>query len=420
MKKLLAALFALAFALALPVSTAWAAPGDLDEIVDYAITVDVNDDATLNMEYHIEWKVLDSTSEGPLTWVQIGIPNNHCRSFVGLSDTVKDISYSTAGGSYARIDLDRAYHAGEVASFDFSFVQDYMYEVGRDNQGEAVYEFIPGWFDGIVVDNLTVKWNADKVQRIAPAAPLDKGYYTWSTPLGKGERYKVTVGYPDDAFAFDVNKTIVRGVQREIVEPDPMEDVIYFFIGLAMMAVFVGVIVAFFRGLARGVNELFEAGSGFVANQRAGKKITRTKVVYYPSCQGCGAPRAEGKDACEYCGRSLIKSEEVITEEEIPPEEKALKNRKTDGVYAYSSEPNTFLRVHVTPIIVTSHSHGSSHSSSHSRGSGSRGSCACASSCACACACGCACACACAGGGRAGCTTKDFYNTDLKLRQLEP
>ena len=31
---------------------------------------------------------------------------------------------------------------------------------------------------------------------------------------------------------------------------------------------------------------------------------------------------------------------------------------------------------------------------------------------------GCACACACAGGGRAGCTTKDFYNTDLKLRQL--
>ena len=41
------------------------------------------------------------------------------------------------------------------------------------------------------------------------------------------------------------------------------------------------------------------------------------------------------------------------------------------------------------------------------------------SSCACACAsCACACACACAGGGRAGCTYKDFYRTDLKLRQL--
>ena len=414
MKKLLAALFALAFALALPVSTAWAEPGDLDEIVDYTITVDVNEDATLNMVYHIDWKVLDSTSEGPLTWVQIGIPNNHCRSFVGLTDSIKEISYSTAGGSYARIDLDRAYHAGEVASFDFSFVQDYMYEVGRDNQGEAVYEFIPGWFDDIEVDNLTVKWNADKVQRIAPAAPLDKGFYTWSKPLAKGERIKVTVGYPDDAFAFDVDKTIVRGVQREVYESSAMEDVIYFFIGLAMMGVFVGAIVAFFRGLARGVNALFEAGSGFVANQRASKKITRTKVVYYPSCQGCGAPRAEGKDTCEYCGRSLIKSEETITEEDIPAEEKALKSRTSNGVYAYSHEPNTFLRVHVTPIIVPSTSH------SHSRGSGSSHSCACASSCACACACGCACACACAGGGRAGCTTKDFYNTDLKLRQLKP
>ena len=33
------------------------------------------------------------------------------------------------------------------------------------------------------------------------------------------------------------------------------------------------------------------------------KKITRTKIEYYPQCQGCGAPREEGKDTCEYCGR---------------------------------------------------------------------------------------------------------------------
>ena len=210
--RLLSALFAIALALALPVSSAWAAPGDLDEIVDYTITVDVNDDATLNMEYHIEWKVLDSTSEGPLTWVQIGIPNNHCRSFVGLTDSVKEVSYSTAGGSYARIDLDRAYHAGEVASFDFSFVQDYMYEVGRDNQGEAVYEFIPGWFDDIAVDNLTVKWNADKVQRIAPAAPLVKAraphrYFT--TRMVKNNLFLIIHGL---FMAFHVKKLSVLSI----------------------------------------------------------------------------------------------------------------------------------------------------------------------------------------------------------------
>lgn len=38
--------------------------------------------------------------------------------------------------------------------------------------------------------------------------------------------------------------------------------------------------------------------------------------------------------------------------------------------------------------------------------------------CACACACaGCACACACAGGGRAGCSKKDFYHTTDKKEE---
>ena len=159
----------------------------------------------------------------------------------------------------------------------------------------------------------------------------------------------------------------------------------------------------FLKVIANAFLRLFEMGSGFTT----GKKITRTKVVYYPICQGCGAPRPEGKDTCDYCGRSFIQSEEVITEKDIPAHERAIRGKSTEGEYAYSSEPNTFLRVHVVPVpISTGSRHRSSGSSSHS-------------SCACACACGCACACACAGGGRAGCTTKDFYNTNLKLSQLE-
>ena len=48
-----------------------------DEVVNYEITVDVNEDATLNMLYHIEWKVLDSDIYGPVTWLKIGIPNDY-------------------------------------------------------------------------------------------------------------------------------------------------------------------------------------------------------------------------------------------------------------------------------------------------------------------------------------------------------
>lgn len=58
----------------------YAAEEDLDEILNYEITVDVNEDGTLDMTYQIDWKVLDSTSKGPLTWVMIGIPNEHYKN----------------------------------------------------------------------------------------------------------------------------------------------------------------------------------------------------------------------------------------------------------------------------------------------------------------------------------------------------
>ncbi len=404
----------LAFALVAvtPIPQAWAASGDLDEIVAYDITVDVNPDATLTMVYHIDWKVLDSTSDGPLSWVRVGIPNKHYFAMEGQDSTVKRISYDSSGGSYARIDLDRSYYAGEVASFDFKLVQDYMYQVGRDNQGEAVFEFTPGWFDDIEVDSMTIRWNADKVDRITPAAQQDKGYYIWKTPLAKGERYTINVAYPDDAFAFDVDKTIENDMTKGSYdgEEDSIADILAGLFLFGIIGFIIYGILKFILGLLQAVVEVFDAATGFRSSKKTSKKITRTKVVYYPECPSCGAARTEGKDACEYCGRSMIKSEETVTEQDIPAEEKSLKAKKTDGMYAYSSQPDTYLRVHVVPVPISV----SSHSSSRHRSS--RAS-SCASSC--ACACGCACACACAGGGRAGCSTKDFYRTDLKLSQLE-
>ena len=90
---------------------------DLDEILNYTITVDVNEDATLHMVYRIDWKVLNSTKEGPLSWVLIGVPNSHCKDIKARSSTIKKIKYTTdRGGSFVRIDLDREYKAGEIVN----------------------------------------------------------------------------------------------------------------------------------------------------------------------------------------------------------------------------------------------------------------------------------------------------------------
>ena len=109
MKKAFVITLALLLVLLLPMAAS--AAGDLDEILQYTVTAEVNQDATVTLTYHIEWKVLDSSSEGPLEWVTIGIPNGHYSDLTGLSGAVKTISYSSSGGSSVRIDLDRKYYA---------------------------------------------------------------------------------------------------------------------------------------------------------------------------------------------------------------------------------------------------------------------------------------------------------------------
>jgi len=292
-------------------------------------------------------------------------------------------------------------------------IQDYMYQMNLFEDGQTAYVFTPGWFDGIEVDKLTVRWNNADLTSWSPDCLIKDGYNVWETRLGPGETFKITVNYPNEARQFSDEKAIYEPGDRSggdyYYEDDSSDDVGAAFGGLIVFGVFIYIIA---KALTRSKYNSTAKFGGSAAKP----KITRTKVVYYPVCQGCGAPRGEGETVCSHCGRSYVKSEEVIKEEDVPEADKAALKYKTDGEYRYSSSPDTFVRVHVVPVPVVHSSCVSRSSGGGSRGGG--GGCA-HSSCACACAsCACACACACAGGGRAGCTYKDFYRTDLKLRQL--
>ena len=385
-----------------------------DEILNYEITASVNDDGTVNLVYHIDWKVLRDDI-GALEWITVGIPNGEYRSIEPQSDTIRSIGYSSENGSSVRIDFDRSYHAGEIVSFDYAIVQDYMYQMNLFQDGQTAYVFTPGWFDEIEVDNLTVRWAADGATSWSPDCLVKDGYNVWTTSLAPGGTFTVRVNYPNDA----------RGFNEEIRVLEPGEydggnyggggggdynggdDYGAAFGGFIVLVVMIGLPV----WICRKAKNAFDRSAKFGGETKT--KITRTKVTYYPVCQGCGAPRGEGETVCSHCGRSYVKSEEVIKEENVPEEDKEALKYKTKGEYRYSSSPDTYVRVNVVNIPVVHHV------SSGGGGSSSRGGGCAHSSCACACAsCACACACACAGGGRAGCTFKDFYRTDLKLRQL--
>ena len=289
------ALLLLALLLLLPAS---ALAKDLDEIQNYGVSVQLREDGTMDLTYHLDWKVLDDQAEGPLEWVLIGIPNQHADSFAAISANIRSVSLSTASGSYAKVVFDRKYKAGETVSFDFSFHQSYMYVI----EGDTVrFSLTPGWFDKIEVKNAVVRWNVAGVSD-ANATVTEEDYLYWKTALRKGERLRAEVTYPK---AYFMELDTAKQATKAASSGDDDNDWVY---GLVGLGITVGVIL-WIRNIFR---DGYGGGSGF----------------------GGGG--------------------------------------------------------HHHTVIV-------------SRSSGCvRSSCACAS-------CACACACACAGGGRAGCSKKDFY-----------
>lgn len=405
-----------------------------DIIRDYEVTVDVNEDATLNLNYHFEWEVLESDGIGPVSWLKIGIPNGAYRDYAALSENISEIyPYMDSGMHMMRLDFDRNYYEGEVISFDFSVTQDYMYQMNAYEEGLTSYIFTPGWFDEVEVEKLVIRWNAESAANWTPAGLVQDGYVTWEDHLQPGGTFTVRVDYPNDAFAFDEQKYTLDGNYNGYIDDtgywveddyygdyDDSDDLVDTIIGAAGLIFLILVI----GGGKSQLNQFaYSRGSGMKSN-RTRKMVTRTIVEYWEKCQGCGAPRGENETKCPYCGRSFIKKESKFTEEEIPePDREEILSKKTNGEYRCSSAPNKYVRVNVVNVPTT-HGHTPTSRLGGSRGGGSRGggrsSGGCAhSSCACAHSCACACACACAGGGRAGCSTKDFYNTNLKLKQLE-
>lgn len=275
----------------------------LDEILDYTIQVDMRNDGTMDIAYYIKWKVLDDKSEGPLSWVKIGIPNKNVDEIKSHTDNIKSIEYNKQNGlTYVYVYFDREYRANEVIEFDFSIHQSHMYVIDQEEH-MLRYSFTPGWFDEIEVKNITIKWNKHNVLKTGGDPVLEGEYYVWNASLGYGEKLNASVYYNLDAFEV----TEDGQVQEDDGEGMGAGAIILIIIVVVLI---IAVLIAIFS------DDDYDSSSGF------GGRSYRSTYIY----------------------------------------------------------------------------------------TGGRSSCACVSSC--------ACACACAGGGRAGCSKKDFYHTNVKSEEL--
>lgn len=182
MKKILSLLTALCLCLCLTAAfTETACAGDLDLIRQYDVTVTPNaDDGSLHIRMDFEWEVLE---QGPVEWLQIGIPNGSIRDVEALTDNIASLDFDN---SYMYVTFDRGYDDGEVFLFSYSWTQEYMYTL--QNEGGVLYDYTPGWFDEANIQCMTLTWNFPAELPVPQVSHFALG--------GQWEDYTPQNGYP--------------------------------------------------------------------------------------------------------------------------------------------------------------------------------------------------------------------------------
>lgn len=336
----------------------YADDGDLDYIPDYFVTVDLREDGSADIVYDITWQVIGGDQTDYLSWVKIGLPNAHAEDLTPLTDTISDLQYTGDGGSYAKVVFARRYYSPEVAAqnggesrvrFAFSVHQNHLFTLNDD--GTATFEFTPGWFDDLVVEHMQVRWRSGD-GFVADNSSEEDGYLIWEFgPMGHGQSANIHVTVPvTTAQTFDPDAQLTAADYDDGgMTADEMIGILTVVIGLLISA---AALIIIFGSMTP------DWGGGF------GSGLDPDDWFWYTN------------------GVHTIH----VARTAPPPKG-----------YTRTDPPKNY------------HTGGGS-----SRGGGvGRHNSGCASSCACACASSCACACACAGGGRAGCTAKDFYTYKL-------
>ncbi len=367
---LLCAVLTCGMLLVLPAAAAeadapYAEDGDMDYIRSYVVTVDPREDGSVDITYDIDWQVIDGDKTDYLSWVKIGLANSSVDELTPLTDTISDLQYTSDGGSYAKVVFRHRYYAPDVAAanggessvhFAFSVHQSHLFT--KNDDGTANFAFTPGWFDDLSIENMQVRWhNYDGF--VADNTGVDGDYLTWDFgAMGHGQQAMVHVTVPvTNAAAFDPGAAMTTD---DYDSGEDLDEIVGMLVTLVVVLLAIAIIIIAIASQSP------EWGGGFGSGIDPDDWFWYTNGVHTIRCAR-SAPPPSGYHRTD------------------PPPEFRAGGGKTRGGGV------------------------SRHHSNHS---------GCASSCACACASSCACACACAGGGRAGCSVKDFYTVKLPKKSV--
>lgn len=346
----------------------YAQEGDMDYIRNYVVTVDLREDGSADITYDIDWQVIAGDATQYLSWVKIGLANSHVDELTPLTDTISDLQYSDEGGSYAKVIFARRYYSPEVtaqnggeSAVQFAFTVHQSHLFTRNDDGTANFTFTPGWFDDLSVGNMQIRWK-NEGGFIADNTSVDGDYLVWDFgPLTHGQAAKVHVTVP-------ITYSVGYPADAEMTAEDyggAQADYSDRFANFFLIVFFTVILLLIFWKNLFGRTPTW--GGGFGGGIDPGDWFWYTNGVHTIR-RIRTAPPPPGYHRTD------------------PP-----KNFQPGG--------------------------GSSRGGGVGRRSGGNNDHH--FTCACACASSCACACACAGGGRAGCSVKDFYTVKLPRPESE-
>ncbi len=172
-------------------------PKPQDRILNYEITAEPLTDGSIDIDYKLVWKALDTSEE--LTWVDIGMANDSFDFYEGSFSSNIDEYEKYTDGDYvsARLYLDRPYEGGETLTLSFSVNQRDML---CKNENGYFYEFVPGWFNAAPIDGYTFIWNSAQTPTSTNGTILEDGRLKWEGSMDCGDYVKMSVQYGADSF----------------------------------------------------------------------------------------------------------------------------------------------------------------------------------------------------------------------------
>jgi len=167
-------------------------PEPQDVIEEYTVYVSPSADGSLDIEYRFIWTPLDPEEE--LTWVEIGMANEHFMVWGDRSGNIERIGQYTDDEGYcsARVYFKRPYRSGETLEFYFKVNQRFLLATDGSRK---FYEFIPSWFNYTPVEHYTFYFEQYGDIAVTNCHRQEEDLFVWEGELSCGEYVPMRVDY---------------------------------------------------------------------------------------------------------------------------------------------------------------------------------------------------------------------------------